>query len=156
MTNDITESTHCLPELAYAGIDTFLGADTADPEDLAYDVDVGFVGVPFDGSVSRRPGTRYGPGALRSASSWYEHFAGQPGGARNVETDRHVDYGDVVMWGCGDAPTVHNDVERTRDQVAAYVEAVAETAFPLCWAGTTTSPTPPSPASRARSTATSA
>ena len=135
MPNDITEPTHRLPDLAYAGIDTFLGAETADPEDLPADTDVGFVGVPFDGSVSRRPGTRYGPAALRAASSWYDHFAGVPGGAHNVDTDRHVDHNDVTMRDCGDAPTVPNDVERTRDQVAAYVGAVAETAFPVVLGG---------------------
>jgi agmatinase len=135
MQNDITEPTNRLPELSFAGVQTFLGAETADPEGLSPGVDVGVVGVPFDGAVSRRPGTRYGPGALRSASSWYDHFGGQPDGAHNVDTDRHVDHNDVTMRDCGDAPTVPNDVERTRDQVAAYVEAVAETAFPVVLGG---------------------
>lgn len=135
MTNDITKPTNRLPELSYAGIDTFLGAETAEPEGLTRDIDVGFVGVPFDGSVSRRPGTRYGPGALRSASSWYNHFGGQPDGTHNVDTDRHVNHNDITMRDCGDAPTVPNDVEQTRDHVAAYVEAVAESAFPVILGG---------------------
>lgn len=135
MTDDITKPTHRLPPLAYAGIKTFLGADTSDPEELGDDVDVGVVGVPFDGAVSRRPGTRYGPAALRAASQWYDHFGGQPGGTRNVDTDRHVDHNDMCIRDCGDAPTVPNDVRRTRDQVAAYVGAVAERAFPLVLGG---------------------
>jgi len=124
-----------LPETAFAGISSFLGADIAEPETLPADTDVGVVGVPFDGAVSRRPGTRYGPSALRAASGWQDHFGGQPGGTHNVDTDRHVDYTDLEIRDCGDAPTVPNDVERTRDQVAAYVSAVAETAFPLVLGG---------------------
>ena len=135
MTHDITEPTTRPPELSFAGIDTFFGASPADPEALTDDVDVGFVGVPFDGSVSRRPGTRYGPRALRAASRWQEQFAGGSAGAHNVDTDRHVSYADIEMRDCGDAPTVPNDVERTRDQVAAYVQAVTESAFPVVFGG---------------------
>jgi agmatinase len=135
MPNDITEPTSRAPELSFAGIDTFFGAEYADPEELTPETDVGFVGVPFDGSVSRRPGTRYGPKALREASSWQDMFAGGPAGAHNVDTDRHVSYDDVTMRDCGDAPTIPNDVERTRDQVAAYVQAVAESSFPVVLGG---------------------
>jgi agmatinase len=135
MQNDITRPTNRLPELSFAGVQTFLGAETADPESLTPDVDVGVVGVPFDGAVSRRPGTRYGPRALRAASNWQAMFGNAPGGAQNVDTDRHVDYADFTVRDCGDAPTVPNDVERTRDHVAAYVEAVAESAFPVVLGG---------------------
>jgi agmatinase len=135
MTDDIPTPTERLPELAYAGIKTFLGAQTATPEELPADADVGVVGVPFDGAVSRRPGTRYGPDALRAASNWYDHFGGQPGGTYNVDTGRHVDHNDMTIRDCGDAPTVPNDVTRTRDQVAAYVQAVAERAFPVVLGG---------------------
>lgn len=132
---DITDPQHRLPDTAFAGISTFLDAEQAEPEGLPPETDIGVVGVPFDGAVSRRPGTRYGPAALRAASGWQAHFGGQPGGTHNVDTDRHVDYADVDIRDCGDAPTVPNDVERTRDQVAAYVGAVAETAFPLVLGG---------------------
>ena len=135
MPNDITQPAERLPDTAYGGIQTFLGADVTEPESLPPDTDIGVVGVPFDGAVSRRPGTRYGPSALRSASAWQEHFGGAPGGTHNVDTDRHVDYNDLVIRDCGDAPTVPNDVERTRDQVAAYVQAVAEETFPIVLGG---------------------
>jgi len=135
MTNDITTPPNRLPNTAVAGIDTFLGAETCDPEELPPDADVGVVGVPFDGAVSRRPGTRYGPRALRTASGWPDQFAGAPGGAHNVDTDRHVDYADLTVRDCGDAPTAPTDVERTRDQVAAYVGAVADRAFPVVLGG---------------------
>ena len=135
MVHGITEPKSRLPDLAYAGIKTFLGADHIKPEALKPDTDVGIVGVPFDGAVSRRPGTRFGPDALRAASNWYDHFGGQPGGTYNIDTGRHVDHNDMRLRDCGDAPTVPNDVERTRDQVAAYVQAVAERAFPVVLGG---------------------
>lgn len=50
----------------YSEIPTLLRAPAAD--DLT-GVDVGLVGVPFDGAVSNRPGARLGPRALRDASS---------------------------------------------------------------------------------------
>ncbi len=34
--------------------------------------DVGFVGVPFDGGTNDRPGARFGPAAIRDASTRYE------------------------------------------------------------------------------------
>jgi agmatinase len=133
--NEINEPTNSLPETAFAGVQTFFGAEIAEPESLTTETDVGVLGVPFDGSVSRRPGTRYGPSALRKASNWIDHFAGQPAGAHNVDTDRHVNYNDLTIRDCGDAPTVPNDVERTRDHVAAYVQSVAEKAFPVVLGG---------------------
>ncbi|PSP84400.1 agmatinase [Halobacteriales archaeon QS_6_64_34] len=135
MPNDITKPQSRLPETAFGGINTFLGADIADPEQLPANTHIGVIGVPFDGAVSRRPGTRYGPSALRAASAWQDHFGGQSGGTYNVDTDQHINYNDLVIRDCGDAPTVPNDVERTRDQVAAYVQSVAESAFPVVLGG---------------------
>jgi guanidinopropionase len=34
-----------------------------------YDIDIGLVGVPYDGAVTNRPGARHGPRAVRDASS---------------------------------------------------------------------------------------
>lgn len=42
-------------------------------EDLdAWQADVGFVGVPFDAGTNDRPGARFGPAAVRDASTRYE------------------------------------------------------------------------------------
>lgn len=130
------EDTHrTLPELSYAGVQRFLKAKEAPPEDLTDEIDVGIVGVPFDGAVSRQPGARYGPAAIREASGWYAYLGGYKNGLVNVETDRRVSYSDVVIRDCGDAPTVPNDVERTRDAVEAFVSAVATHVFPIVLGG---------------------
>lgn len=135
MTNEISEPERRLPQTAFGGIQTFLGADVIEPEGLPADARVGAVGVPFDGSVSRRPGTRYGPRALRAASEWIAQFGDEDGRAYNADTDRHVDQTALGVFDCGDAPVAPNDAERTRDQVAAYVGAVADRAFPLVLGG---------------------
>lgn len=124
-----------IPELSFANDGTFLKAPAADAPNLPADTDVAIYGAPFDGSVSRRPGTRYGPRALRSASSWYDHFAGTSEGAYNADMDRHVSHDSVTIRDCGDAPTVPNDVERTRKQVKGFSQTVSETAFPVMLGG---------------------
>jgi guanidinopropionase len=61
------------PELAdpqlrprYSGIPTFFRL----PHSVRLEqVDIGLVGVPFDGGVTNRPGARHGPREIRSQSS---------------------------------------------------------------------------------------
>jgi agmatinase len=124
-----------LPELSFAGVQTFLKADHRPPDELGDDVDVGVLGVPFDGAVSRQPGARFGPRALREASAWYAYLGGYKGGVHNVETGTTVSYDDLTIRDCGDVPTVPTSIERTRPQVIAAVEAVAERAFPVVLGG---------------------
>ncbi|MEE8272917.1 MAG: agmatinase [Alphaproteobacteria bacterium] len=50
----------------YMGLPTFMRAPYG--EDLAA-VDIGLVGIPFDGGVTNRPGARHGPREMRNQSS---------------------------------------------------------------------------------------
>src|SRR5918996_2310916 len=50
----------------YTGLPTFMRAPYS--EDLS-EVDVGLIGVPFDGGVTNRPGARHGPREVRNQSS---------------------------------------------------------------------------------------
>ena len=50
----------------YTGIPTFLRCPYS--EDLE-EVDIGLIGVPFDGGVTNRPGARHGPREIRNQSS---------------------------------------------------------------------------------------
>src|SRR5258708_8640678 len=61
------------PELAdpmvrprYTGLATFMRLPYA--QDLA-GLDIGLIGVPFDGGVTNRPGARHGPREIRNPSS---------------------------------------------------------------------------------------
>ena len=99
----------------YAGLLTWSAMPyTEDPADLD-GVDVAVVGAPFDDLVSDRPGTRFGPRAIRGAS-WGPgaHLAA---GVDALSELRIVDF--------GDAPVVPADVARSHEAIEATVAAVA-------------------------------
>ncbi|MGI8713313.1 MAG: agmatinase [Solirubrobacteraceae bacterium] len=79
----------------YAGLLSFCGLPyTEDPAELA-GVDVAIVGAPLDELVSERPGTRWGPRAIRAASAI-------PGPHLQARIDpflalRAVDFGDAAV-----------------------------------------------------------
>jgi len=81
------------------GFASFYGAPVLeDVRDLS--ADVGFLGVPFDLATNDRPGSRFGPGAVRDASVRF-HSPGLAGwvdaerGVRILEGVSMVDVGDV-------------------------------------------------------------
>src|SRR5215471_12171626 len=100
----------------YAGLLTFGGLPyTEDPAELA-GVDVAIVGAPVDELVSDRPGTRFGPRAIRAASC-------PPGPHLEAGIDafaelRVVDYGDAAVVPA-DPETTHAQIEKTVGQVTA-------------------------------------
>src|SRR5687768_11826279 len=80
---------------------TFLGVDRCDLDDPASyaGADVIVLGAPFDGGTSHRPGTRFGPQAIRT-TDYLPHDASRPHLALRVdpfEDLRVVDAGDVLM-----------------------------------------------------------
>jgi agmatinase len=101
---------------------TFLGApraDLADPDSLA-GLDVVFVGAPYDGGTSYRPGARFGPQAIRSAD-YLPHDATRPHLALGVDPYaelRIADVGDVLMP-LGEQDLGRRNLEQAVHQVAA-------------------------------------
>lgn len=81
---------------------TFLGVprcDLSDPPSFA-GADVVIVGAPFDGGTSHRPGTRFGPHAIRQAC-YLPHDGSRPSLALRVDglhDLRVFDAGDVEMY----------------------------------------------------------
>jgi agmatinase len=78
---------------------TFAGVPRATLESLGDGYDVVFVGAPFDGGTTNRPGTRFGPGAIRG-TDYLPHDASRPHLALGVDplADLRVaDLGDVLM-----------------------------------------------------------
>ncbi|MFN8194822.1 MAG: agmatinase [Nocardioidaceae bacterium] len=111
---------------------TFLGVDRADLDDPATfaDADVVVVGAPFDGGTSHRPGTRFGPMAIRQ-TDYLGHDGTRPHLALRVDALRDirvVDVGDVEM------PPGH--IERSLRALEDAVFAVASAgAVPLVLGG---------------------
>ncbi len=125
---------HQQAELPYAGIDTFLKAGQREIDDLT-DVDAGVIGVPYDGAVSNRPGARYGPQAIRQASSWWAYLSGYKGGLTNMRTGSQVDFSALSLADCGDVPVFPTDRDRTAESIETHVGAIAEQTFPVVLGG---------------------
>ena len=100
----------------YAGLLTYAGMPyTQDPAELA-GVDVAVIGAPTDDLVSDRPGTRFGPRAIRAASC-------PPGPHLEAKVDalaelRVVDFGDAAVVPA-DPDRTHAQIERTVGQAVA-------------------------------------
>ncbi len=111
---------------------TFLGVGPCDLEEPATfaGADVVIVGAPFDGGTSHRPGTRFGPQAIRAAcylphDGSRPHLALRTDGLRDL---RVLDAGDVEMYS--------GDVERSIANLEQAVHTVAAAgAVPLVLGG---------------------
>jgi agmatinase len=111
---------------------TFLGVPPCDLEDPASfaGADVVIVGAPFDGGTSHRPGTRFGPSAMRQAC-YLAHDGSRPSLAMRVDglqDLRVLDAGDVEMFS--------GDINRSLASLENAVAAVAEAgAIPIVLGG---------------------
>lgn len=110
----------------YAGLLSFAGMPySEDPADLV-GVDVAVIGAPMDDLVSDRPGTRFGPRAIRAASC--------PSGP-HLETG--VDAFDVLrVIDFGDAPVLPADPVRSHAAIEKTVaQVLAAGAIPVILGG---------------------
>ncbi len=119
-------------ELPFVGVSTFCKFPyTKNLEG----VDVAIVGAPLDQGVTNRPGTRYGPRAIREASQIYGPFFQAEQGIFDVELGRYklagtkiIDYGDVIV-----APTLS---ELNLDLITMYLqEIIGNRVFPVTLGG---------------------
>jgi agmatinase len=111
---------------------TFLGVDAVDLEDadaLAA-ADVVVVGAPFDGGTSHRPGTRFGPQAIRQ-TDYLPHDGSRPHLALRVDALR-----DIRVVDAGDVEMPPGEIERSLKALEDAVYAVASRgAIPLVLGG---------------------
>ena len=78
-------------------------------------VDVAIFGMPWDSGTSFRPGARFGPEGVRSASALLRPY--------NPAQDVQV-FGGVSCVDYGDAPTVPGYIEDTLERIAGYVTTI--------------------------------
>ncbi|MEV1288707.1 agmatinase [Micromonospora sp. NPDC049679] len=111
---------------------TFLGVErctVAQPETYA-DADVVIVGAPFDGGTSHRPGTRFGPAAMRQAC-YLPHDGSRPSLALRVDALQ-----DLTVYDAGDVEMFAGDIERSLGALESAVHAVASAgAIPIILGG---------------------
>src|SRR5919107_2044006 len=102
---------------------TFLGVDPVDLDDAdaLATADVVIVGAPFDGGTSHRPGTRFGPMAIRQAcylpvDGSRPHMALRVDALQDVKV---VDAGDVEMYS-GDVETALGNLKEAVYTVSSH------------------------------------
>jgi len=110
----------------YAGLLTFSGMPyTQDPAELA-GFDVAVIGAPTDDLVSDRPGTRFGPRAIRAASC-------PPGPHLEAGIDA---FSELRVVDFGDAAVLPADAVRTHEAIEALVGQVVDAgALPIILGG---------------------
>jgi agmatinase len=101
---------------------TFLGVERCDLADPAsFDsADVVIVGAPFDGGTSHRPGTRFGPQAIRG-TDYLPHDGSRPHLALRVDALR-----DLRVVDAGDVEMPPGEIERSLHSLEEAVARVAE------------------------------
>jgi agmatinase len=117
--------------LPFVGISTF-GKSPYQPDWSAIDADVAILGAPFDFGTQWRAGARFGPRAVREASTL---FSFGHAGAYDHEDD--VTYLEGVrMVDIGDADIVHTDTQTSHANIEAGVRAIlAAGALPVVIGG---------------------
>ena len=108
----------------YAGVKTFARCPLVDdPEG----VDVAILGIPFDTATTNRPGARFGPEAVRSASIALRPY--------NPVQDAQV-FGALSVADFGDVTVTPGNAERTVGQIAEQLEPIVRSgARTLCIGG---------------------
>jgi agmatinase len=107
------------PDITFVGVPR---CDLTDPSSYV-DADVVIVGAPFDGGTSSRPGTRFGPQAIRS-TDYLGHYGSRPSLALRTDGLK-----DLTVYDAGDVEMFSGDVVKSlaslRAEVAKVVEARA-------------------------------
>jgi agmatinase len=114
----------------YVGPSTFSNLPwVTDPAELeAQKVDVAIVGAPFDDMVTHRPGTRFGPRAIREAQY-------TSGGLNSLQLDVRP-FDELTIVDAGDANIVPANWERGHAMIYRKVHEVAATgAIPIILGG---------------------
>ena len=112
---------------AFAGINTFLRAPYCEDIRKVGGYEAAFVGVPFDTGTTYRPGTRFGPQALRRISALYDGYS--------------LDYGvdlleELDLCDAGDVFVIPGNIEKTFDQVSAAIGHIYPSGtFPIICGG---------------------
>ncbi|PRH85684.1 agmatinase [Labrys okinawensis] len=108
--------------LPFVGISTFAKRPyVADWKRI--DADVAILGAPFDFGTQFRAGARFGPRAVREASTL---FSFGHAGAYDHEDDRTYLPASVRMIDIGDADIVHTDTQKSHANIKAGVSAILD------------------------------
>jgi len=118
--------------LPFVGISTFGKAPYVEDWD-SIEADVCVLGAPFDFGTQWRPGARFGPRAVREASTL---FSFGHAGAYDHEDDATYLDSSVRIVDLGDADIIHTKTEASHDNIALGVRKILDAgAMPLVIGG---------------------
>ncbi|WP_298939540.1 agmatinase [uncultured Psychromonas sp.] len=109
----MTQDQQKLPR--YSGIATFMRSPY---QPSLENVDIGLIGVPFDGGVTNRTGTRHGPREVRNQSSLMR-TVNQSTGVAPFDLCRVADIGDALPDNPFELIQSHNAIQRFYEDVVA-------------------------------------
>ena len=98
----------------YSGIKTFFRLPYVP---LQSDYEVALLGIPYDGGVSYRPGTRFAPSKLREVSSLGRGFHL----AKEINFFEKIKVADI-----GDCPTVPIDQNQTYQRIESFIDQLTQ------------------------------
>ena len=108
----------------YTGVKTFARCPLVESTD---GVDVAVLGIPFDTGTTNRPGTRFGPEAVRAASMMLRPY--------NPVQQAQV-FGRLSVADLGDVAVTPGNAERTTGQIAEHLEPIVSAGVrTLCLGG---------------------
>jgi agmatinase len=119
--------------LPFVGHSTFMKSPPVIDWD-SIDANVAVLGAPFDSGTQYRPGARFGPRAIREASTL---FSFGHGGAYDFEDDAvYLPKDEVTIVDIGDADIVHTDTLQSHDNIEIGVRKILEAgALPVVLGG---------------------
>jgi guanidinopropionase len=101
----------------FSGVASFMRLPVIDPSEAPGRIDLGLVGIPFDGATTNRPGARLGPRGVREASTGTR--------ARNAATGV-APYDLAACADLGDVPVNPVDVAATARAIEAFYRPLAD------------------------------
>ena len=100
----------------------------------AIDADVAILGAPFDFGTQYRPGARFGPRAIREASTLFSF--GHAGAYDHEDDVTYLEAGKTRIVDIGDADIIHTDTEKSHANIEAGVRAILKAgAIPVVLGG---------------------
>lgn len=100
----------------------------------AIDADVAILGAPFDFGTQYRPGARFGPRAIREASTLFSF--GHAGAYDHEDDITYLEAGKTRIVDIGDADIIHTNTEKSHANIEAGVRAILKAgALPVVLGG---------------------
>ena len=114
MTNAVNQPTSGLVTPRFGGLATFMRLPHV-PLDEAKNLDIGIIGIPWDGGTTNRPGPRHAPRQMRDMSAMVR---------RMHQTSHVVPYDLANIADLGDCPVNPADVNDALERIGHFLKSV--------------------------------